>query len=84
MDDAVTVGLTYSYRVRAVINGAASLPSNVDSAVAVVPPPRTEGHEEGLFDDQCACGSTARPMSLGALALLTLSMWKRRSVRDRP
>jgi hypothetical protein len=74
LDEAVTAGLTYSYRARALINGAASLPSNVDSAVATVPPPRTEGHEEGMFDDNCACGSTARPASFGALVLLVLAL----------
>ncbi len=70
LDLDVTVGPTYSYRARAVIHGAASLPSNVDSAVAVVPPPRIRGNDEGLFDDRCACGSTARPTSLGGILLL--------------
>jgi hypothetical protein len=79
-DVDVTVGLTYSYRVRSVVNGAASLPSNVDSAVATIPPPRTEGHDEGLFDDRCACGSTAFPATSGAIlaaALLALAARRR-------
>jgi hypothetical protein len=69
-DYPVTVGPTFTYRVIAVVNGAESLPSNLDSAVATIPPPRTEGHNEGLFEDNCACGSTARPALPWALALL--------------
>lgn len=69
-DYPLQVGPTFSYRVRTVINGAASAPSNLDSAVATIPPPRLEGHEEGLFDENCACGSTARPALPAALALL--------------
>lgn len=82
-DTPVDVGPTFSYRVIAVVNGAESLPSNVDSAVASVPPSRTEGHDEGLFEDSCACGSTARPAPPWALALAlvaALLLLRRRGV----
>ena len=72
-DEPAAVGPTFSYRVIAVVNGAESLPSNVDSAVATLPPPRTSGNDEGLFDDRCACGSTARPSVPAALALLAFA-----------
>jgi uncharacterized protein (TIGR03382 family) len=77
-DTNVTVGETYAYRARAVVNGLAGAWSNTDTAMALLPPPRTEGHSEGLFDENCACGSTASPASLGALALLGLAALRRR------
>jgi hypothetical protein len=42
-----------------------------NSAVPILPVPRTEGHEEGLFDDNCACGSTiSAPFAAVSIALL--------------
>lgn len=80
-DTNVTPGTTYSYRVRAVFGGTNSDYSNVDSAVALLPEPRTEGSDEGLFGDDCACGSTAFPAAPGAAllsGLLLLAGFRRR------
>jgi uncharacterized protein (TIGR03382 family) len=70
-DTNLGLGATYYYVVSAV-----SVLESVNSGEAFTttlnPTPRTEGHDEGLFDDNCACGSTipGGPAPWAALALL--------------
>ncbi|HEX7900941.1 MAG TPA: LamG domain-containing protein [Planctomycetota bacterium] len=63
-------GPTYTYQVTAV-SVAESGTQTSTSAVPILPIPRTEGHDEGFFDDNCACGSTI-PASSAAWAWLAL------------
>lgn len=52
---------TYYYVVRAVHSvGDISGFSNVASATPLPIPPRTEDHEEGFLDDNCACGASVQ------------------------
>lgn len=75
---------TYYYVVRAVHSvGDISGFSNVASATPLPIPPRTEDHEEGFLDDNCACGASAR----GAwpfLALLALPLARLRRRQRQP
>ena len=52
-------GVTYEYVVRAVVDGLESADSVSAFGTPQFPPPRTNDHEEGIFEDRCACGSTA-------------------------
>lgn len=72
-------GETYTYEVVAV-SAAESGPSNSASAVPILPIPRTNDHDEGLFDDKCACGSSIPGALPGAAAwaLLALAAWRGR------
>jgi hypothetical protein len=54
----LTQGVSYSFTVVANTSGGASRPSPIATAIPLPPPPRTEGHEEGLLNDNCACGSS--------------------------
>jgi uncharacterized protein (TIGR03382 family) len=63
-------GPAYTYRVTAV-SVAESGTQTSNSAVPVLPVPRTNGHEEGMFDDNCACGSMI-PGPFGMWAMLLL------------
>ena len=63
----------YCFRVRGVDTVFGNGPlSPATCARAQLPPPRTAGHEEGLLDENCACGSTVRHASAwaGAVGLL--------------
>lgn len=65
--DVVAPG-QYYYVVTALGGGGESGDSPEDGGFSVAVP-RTRGHEEGLFEDQCACGSTASgPPWIAALA----------------
>lgn len=69
VDLSVTTGLFYYY----VLHGVSTLfgqgpPSNEASAEAISDP-RTNDHEEGASDGQCACGSTGMP-GISALWML--------------
>lgn len=76
-DTNVTWGETYAYRVYA-IGFVDSADSNIHTEVIPFPPPRTEDHEEGFLDGNCACGASARPGALAwilaPLALLALAI----------
>ena len=66
-----TEGRTYCYQVRGtqygLLVGDYSTPA---CASLTLPPPRTNDHEEGLFEDRCACGSSAPGLpGLPALAV---------------
>ena len=74
----LTNGTPYYFVVTADNGYADSAYSNQVTGTPVAPPPRTSGHEEGLLDDQCACGSSVGsllptlPAILAGLALLGL------------
>ncbi|HEX7901119.1 MAG TPA: LamG-like jellyroll fold domain-containing protein [Planctomycetota bacterium] len=72
-DSGLTPGVIYSYRVTPVSVSAGPV-SNTVSDTIPFPPPRTNDHGEGLFDDKCACGSSAPgtsiPWALLPIALL--------------
>jgi MYXO-CTERM domain-containing protein len=79
----LTNGTAYTYQVRAVGNfglvSANSTPPLVLTPFA--PPPRTNSHDEGLFGDNCACGSSIpAPVwpALAGLAGLALMAVRRR------
>jgi hypothetical protein len=54
----LTNGTTYYFVVTADNGYAESAYSNQVPGTPVIPPPRTNNHEEGLLGDQCACGSS--------------------------
>ncbi|HEX7901120.1 MAG TPA: LamG-like jellyroll fold domain-containing protein [Planctomycetota bacterium] len=78
-DSGLTPGTTYTYVVYAVglVNSADSTPSAV---MIPFPPPRTNDHSEGLFDENCSCGSTASgaPAAWALFAALALLAFRRR------
>lgn len=69
-------GRLYCYRVRATRYGL--LVGNYSSPAVCVamqlPAPRTNDHDEGLFDDKCSCGSIPAPTRGAALAALLLAL----------
>jgi hypothetical protein len=75
-DPGLSFQTTYYYVIRATHSvGDISGFSNVASATPLPIPPRTEDHEEGFLDDNCACGASARSGApflalLGALLAL--------------
>lgn len=78
-DFSVTNPNQYFYQVIAV----SLIQSNPSASLGPVVPqslvPRTKDHEEGLFDDNCACGSSiVRPLPLAALVLAVLPLLLRR------
>ncbi|HEX7901196.1 MAG TPA: LamG domain-containing protein [Planctomycetota bacterium] len=76
-DTSGAVGVAYDYTITAV-SAAESGISNIWTATALAPPPRTNDHSEGLLDENCSCGSTARVPSpwplLLAVALLAAGL----------
>lgn len=65
-------GPSYTYQIVA-ISVAASGPLTSNSAIPTLPPPRTEDHDEGLLDGDCACGASAPGApALGTLAAVAL------------
>ncbi len=74
-DPAIQYNITYYYRVAAT-NGIQGPPSNQLPLTPQPPPARVAGgNNEGLFDDNCACGSTvSRPGGLWAVGLLGLAL----------
>ncbi|HEX7901715.1 MAG TPA: LamG-like jellyroll fold domain-containing protein [Planctomycetota bacterium] len=82
----LTQGVSYSFTVVANTSVGASRPSPIATAVPLPPPPRTEGHSEGLLEENCACGSTipdggpgGLPAWLALLAALVTRAAGRRS-----
>lgn len=65
VDTSGTPGTTYDYVVRSVFDGLESVDSNVDAGTPLLPTPRTNDHEEGIFEDKCACGSSASGLPAG-------------------
>jgi MYXO-CTERM domain-containing protein len=61
-------GTTYDYAVTALSVGESGY-SNVSSAASVNPAPRTNDHDEGLFDGKCSCGTATPQAPLLAAAL---------------
>ncbi|HYF00642.1 MAG TPA: hypothetical protein VEJ18_17100, partial [Planctomycetota bacterium] len=63
------------YQVTAVT--AAESGRAASNAVIPIPPtPRTNDHEEGIFEDRCACGSSVRSALPVFLAgLLAMVLW---------
>ena len=57
-DSGLTSGLSYTYRVTAV-GVSAGPPSTPNGLTIPFPAPRTNDHSEGLFDENCSCGSIA-------------------------
>lgn len=79
----LTNGTAYTYRVRAIGNFAlVSANSNLLVLTPFAPPPRTNTHEEGLFGDNCACGSSipapAWPALAGLAGLALMAVRRRR------
>ena len=82
-DSGLEQQVTYCYRVSGVDTAFGRGPASPSTcAMALPPPPRTEGHDEGLLGDQCACGSSigAAPGALFA-ALVGLALLGRRRPR---
>ncbi|HEX7900953.1 MAG TPA: LamG domain-containing protein [Planctomycetota bacterium] len=71
LDTGATYPGTYAYQVTA-IGFMESAPLGPVSGTPFSPIPRTNDHEEGLFGDSCACGSTIPlgPTPWAVLALL--------------
>ena len=67
-DTSAVGGTSYDYVITA-LSAAESGQSNVFSATALVPPPRTNDHDEGLMDGNCSCGSIAGGPSAWTLLL---------------
>ena len=57
-DTTATTTDTYTYEVTAVSVAESGPSTPAASAVPLSPIPRLNDHEEGLFDDKCACGSS--------------------------
>lgn len=83
-DPNVSYGVQYCYVIRALDRGLLQSPNSNEICITMVqPPPRTNDHEEGLWDDKCACGSAGpapSPMLFGpvALAAMLLLAFRRR------
>lgn len=74
-------GPSYTYQVTAV-SVAESGTQTSNSAIPILPVPRTAGHDEGFFDDNCACGSSvvhSLAAWMGLLAGLVLLAGRRRA-----
>jgi len=67
-DTSGSAGTPYDYAITA-LSAAESGVSNIWSATALVPPPRTNDHDEGLLGENCSCGSTAGAPAPGLLLL---------------
>lgn len=66
---------SYVYQVTAV-TAAESGRAASNAVIPILPTPRTNDHEEGLFEDRCACGSSVRTALPACLAvLLALLLW---------
>ena len=68
---ATQYGVTTCYTVTAV-NGLEGPPSNQACLTPQPPPPRTNDHDEGIFEDRCACGSSIPGAGSAAVALTAL------------
>jgi len=79
-DPNLGLGVTYYYVVSAV-SVLESVDSGEGSATTLNPIPRTNGHEEGLFDDNCACGTTIRYGASPWAVLALLAAFRRRRTR---
>jgi hypothetical protein len=79
-DTTATYPGTYTYQVTAV-GYMESAPLGPVSGTPLSPIPRTNDHEEGLFDDNCACGSTIPLGSASWAALALLAFFGRRRNR---
>lgn len=75
-------GVTTCYTVTA-INGLEGPPSNQACLTPQPPPPRTNDHDEGLFEDRCACGSSVPGAGSAGWALAALLMAAALTVRRR-
>lgn len=78
-DSGYVAVTTWDYAVTAV-SVAESVPTAVVQGVTVSLVPRTNDHQEGLFEDKCACGSSipgglpgGLALALGTLGLLLLA-----------
>lgn len=80
-DPNLTYGTLYCYQVRAVQGNLTSAYSASACITIVPPPPRVDGHSEGLLDENCACGSSIGAPAFGLLPLLGLALWGRRRRR---
>jgi uncharacterized protein (TIGR03382 family) len=76
-DTTATYPGTYSYRITA-LGYMESTPLGPVSGTPFSPIPRTNDHEEGFLDDNCACGSTIPPAALPWAALALLAAFRRR------
>jgi hypothetical protein len=79
-DPNLGLGTTYYYVISAV-SVLESVDSGEASTTTTNPIPRTNGHEEGLFDDNCACGTTIPFRSIPWAALAGLVLFRRRQNR---
>jgi uncharacterized protein (TIGR03382 family) len=80
-DTNLNYGSDYCYQVRAVQGNLMSPFSAPDCALIQLPPPRTNDHDEGTFDGNCACGSSIgapAPFSAALAALALLVALRRR------
>ncbi|HEX7898177.1 MAG TPA: PA14 domain-containing protein [Planctomycetota bacterium] len=73
-DSPLNYNSNYCYQVRAV-QGNLMSPYSTPACVTInQPPPRTDGHSEGLFDENCSCGSTIQTPWASGVALLALAL----------
>lgn len=74
----VAGGDSYVYQVTAV-TAAESGRASSNAVIPILPTPRTNDHEEGLFEDRCACGSSVRTgLPLALAVLLAMVLWSAR------
>ena len=76
-DPNLGLGTTYYYVVSAV-SVLESADSGESTTTTLNPIPRTKDHQEGLFDDNCACGSTIPFGTTPWAALALLAAFRRR------
>lgn len=80
--NGLNFGMSVCYRIRATQNLLTGPYSTPACVTLQFPPPRTNDHDEGLFDDRCSCGSSI-PAASGAGASLLAALLLASALRRR-